>query len=205
MRTRSAIILLATASSFALGGCLGKVKYPTFYALQLAPAPPVHTTETATVSVAVREFRSAEYLRRGAIVFRPSAEEIGFYDYSRWATDPPRTVTNAVVDRLRASGNFTHVNIYDGHSDIDYVLTGQLERLDEVDFGGAVRVEVALSAQLTANRTGKIVWENSASEVTTVDKRDVPAVVSTMDQAMDEALVKLLSSLPASTVTKSGL
>lgn len=205
MRTRLATFILTIASSFALAGCLGKVKYPTYYALQLPPAAAAQTSKAATASIAIREFRSPEYLRRGAIVYRPSAEEVAFYDYHRWATEPPRTVTEAVVDHLRASGNFTHVKIYDGRSDVDYVLTGKVEKLDELDLEGGVKVEVALSAQLTDSRTGKAVWEKSASEVAIVDRREVPAVVSTMSQAMDRAIVKLLGSLPVSAGAKAGL
>jgi cholesterol transport system auxiliary component len=181
------------------------VKYPTYYALQLAPAVAAQASPAVTASIAVREFRSADYLRRGAIVYRPSAEEIGFYDYSRWATEPPRTITDAIVDHLRASGNFTRVKIYDGRSDADYVLTGRLEQLDEVDYGGGVKVEVALSAQITDSRSGKTVWENSASESVVVDKREVANVVSTMSHAMDHTIVKLLGSLPVSTQAKGGL
>jgi ABC-type uncharacterized transport system auxiliary subunit len=205
MRTRRAAFLLTIASSLAFTGCLGKLKYPTYYALQLPPAEAAQPNATATASIAIREFRSPEYLRRGAIVYRPSAEEVAFYDYHRWATEPPRTVTEAVVNHLRASGSFAHVKIYDGRSDVDYVLTGKLERLDEVDYGGGVKVEVALSAQLTDSRTGKTVWQNSASEMAMVDKRQISAVVSTMSQAMDRTIVKLLGSLPVSTGAKSGL
>ena len=205
MRIRPATFILTMASLLALSGCLGKVKYPTYYALQLSPAVAAQVSPAATASIAVREFRSPEYLRRGAIVYRPSAEEIGFYDYSRWATEPPRTITDAVVDHLRASGDFTRVKIYDGRSDVDYLLTGTLERLDEVDYGSGVKVEVALSAQITDSRSGKIVWENSASETEIVDKRDVPNVVATMSRAMDRTITKLLGSLPGPTVAKGGL
>jgi ABC-type uncharacterized transport system auxiliary subunit len=205
MRKRSATLLFTLASSLALAGCLGKVKYPTYYALQLPPVATAPANKAATASVAVREFRSPEYLRRGTIVYRPSEEQVAFYDYHRWATEPPKTVTDAVADHLRASGNFIHVRNYDGRSDVDYVLTGKLEKLDEVDYGGGVKVEVALSAQLTDSRTGQTVWENSATETAVVDKRDVSAVVSAMSQATDRTIVKLLESLPAPTAAKSGL
>ena len=62
----------------------------------------------------VREFREPAYLRQGAIVYKTSPEQIGFYNYHRWATDPWDFVTNTVADRLRASGTFTQVKPYDG-------------------------------------------------------------------------------------------
>jgi len=110
-----------------------------------------------------------------------------------------------MIDRLRASGRFAEVNAYDGHSDVDYILSGRLEKLEEVDYEGGVRVEVALSAQITDPRAGKTVWANSASESARVEKRNVPAVVAEMSQAMDRTIQKLLASLTVSTTSSLNL
>ena len=177
-------------------GCLGKVRYPAYYELHLPPAPDPPPGPEARASVAIREFRSPSYLRQGPLVYRASAEQIGFYDYHRWATDPRDFVTNAIADRLRASGNFADVKFYDGHSRTDYIISGRLERLEEVDYKGRVKVEVALSAQMTELRTGTTLWANSVSETSSVAQRDVPAVVSEMSHTMDRAIEKLLSSIP---------
>src|SRR5262249_29160815 len=150
-------------------------------------------------SLAVREFREPSYLRQGAIVYKTSPEQIGFYNYHRWAVDPRTFVTNAVEDRLSASGNFARVTLYDGHSDIDFVLSGKLEKLEEIDYDGGVSVEVALSAQMVRLSTGETVWTNSVSEVGTVAKRDVPTVVAEMNRTMDRAIQKLLTPVPAPT------
>jgi len=130
-------------------------------------------------------------------VYRVSAEQIGFYDYHRWAADPRQFVTTAIADRLRASGNFADVTVYDGRSHSDYIITGRLEKLEEVDYEGGVKVEVALSAQMTDIRRGTTVWANSVSDIENVAERSVPAVVSEMSHAMDRAIEKLLSSIPA--------
>ena len=152
----------------------------------------------ARASVAVGEFRSPAYLHQGAIVYRASPEEVGFYNYQRWAVDPREFVTNAIADRLRESGRFAAVKIYDGRADVDFILTGQLEKLEEVDYEGGVKVEVALSAQMTDLHSGKTVWSNAASETAEVSKRTVPGVVAEMSRAMDGAIRKLLSTLPLS-------
>jgi len=98
------------------------------------------------------------------------------------------------------------VRAYDGRSDADFVLSGGLEKLEEVDYEGGVRVEVALSAQIADTRADKTVWTNSASESVSVDKRNVPAVVAEMSQAMDHAIQKLLAPLtvpPTSSLNSS--
>jgi ABC-type uncharacterized transport system auxiliary subunit len=181
----------------ALAGCAGKIKYPSYYTLNVPPAPDPPAAEGVRSSVAVREFRSPGYLRQGPIVYRPTPEQIGFYEYHRWAVDPRVLVTNTVVDRLRASGNFAQVKPYDGHSDIDYVLSGRLEKLEEIDYDGGIKVQVAISAQMTRLSTGETVWSNEATEVGTVAQRDVPAVVSEMNRTMQRTIDKLLTPAPA--------
>ena len=178
-------------------GCGHAVKYPNYYTLhQQAPADPP-APEGNHMSLAVREFKSPTYLRQGAIVYKTSPEEIGFYNYHRWAVDPREFVTTAVTERLRASGNFAQVKLYDGRPDVDCVLSGRLEQLEEVDYGGAVKVEVAISAQMTSLATGATVWRNEVSEIGTVGKRDVPGVVAEMNAAMGRAIEKLLTPAPA--------
>jgi len=185
-----------------LAGCVGAVRYPNYYALHIPPPPDPPAQEGVRASLAVREFRSPTYLRQGAIVYKTSPEQIGFYNYHRWAVDPRETVTNAIVDRLRASGNYTQVKLYDGRSDIDYVLSGRIEKLEEVDYDGGVKVEVAITAQMTNLTTGAAVWTNTVDEVGTVDRRDVATVVSEMNRTMERAIEKLLTPPPAGSTTK---
>ena len=186
-----------------LVGCAGKMRYPQYYTLELPSPPDPPAAESAQATLVVREFRAPNYLRQGAIVYKTSPEQIGFYAYHRWATDPRDFVTNSVIDHLRSSGTFAHVRAYDGSRDADYVLSGRLEKLEELDSQGGIKVQVALSAQMTSLVTGTTVWSNSVSEVGDVNKRDVPSVVSEMSRTMQRAIEKLLSPMPTNMTTES--
>src|SRR6266446_5297502 len=204
MRIKHSALLITTfAISTTFLACVGKVRYPTYYALHLPPAPALPTAAQGHASLAIREFRSPDYLRQGPLVYRASAEQIGFYDYHRWAADPREFVTSAITDRLRAGGTFADVKVYDGRSSADYILSGRLEKLEEVDYEGGVKVEIALSAQMIEVRTGAEVWANSTREMGRVDQRSVPAVVSEMSNAMDRAISKLLLSFPTSALASN--
>ena len=194
-------VALVLAFLFALAGC-GGVKYPRYYTLNLPPPPDPPAEQAVRTSVAVREFQSPTYLRQGPIVFRSTPQEIGFYEYHRWAADPRKVVTSAVVDYLRASGQYSMVSTYSGNHDVDYILSGKLEKLEELDYEGRVRVEVAVSAQITRVSTGATVWSNSVSEIGTVSQRSVSGVVAEMNKAMETALDKLLSTVPAPLTAK---
>ena len=199
-RTLTTIVFSLTALVI-LTSCAGRVRYPNYYTLNLPAPPDPPPAENVHAAVAIREFRAPAYLRQGAIVYKPSPEQIGFYAYHRWAIDPCEFVTNLVIERLRASGNFVRVKPYDGRPDIEYVLSGRLEKLEEIDYEGGVKVEVAISAQMTNLATGVTVWTNAVSEVGDVNKNDVPAVVSEMNRTMERAISKLLSPMPADVTT----
>ena len=107
-------------------------------------------------------------------------------------------MTSAVIDHLRASGQYSMVSMYDGRPNNDYVFSGRLEKLEEVDYQAGVKVEVAISAQITRVATGATVWSNTVSESRTVSQRNVPGVVSQMNRTVDLAINKLLSTIPPS-------
>jgi ABC-type uncharacterized transport system auxiliary subunit len=206
LRRRMSMRRIVTTSVFCLAalvilvGC-GRVRYPKYYTLNLPAPPDPPPAENVHAAVAIREFSAPAYLRQGAIVYKPSPEQIDFYAYHRWAINPREFVTNSVIERLRASGDFARVQPYDGRPDTQYVLSGRLEKLEEIDYAGGVKVEVAISAQMTNLATGLTVWTNAVSEGGEVNKRDVPAVVSEMNRTMDRAIRKLLSPIPADVAT----
>jgi ABC-type uncharacterized transport system auxiliary subunit len=200
MRKTVTTIVCSLAALAILVGC-GGVRYPNYYTLNLPAPPDPPASENAHATLAIREFSAPTYLRQGSIVYKASPEQIGFYAYHRWATDPREVVTNAVIDRLRASAAFARVTLFDGRLDASYVLSGRLEKLDELDYEGGVKVEITLSAQMTSIATGATVWTNVVSEVGDVNKRDVPAVVSEMNRTMERAIKELLSTVPADVVT----
>jgi ABC-type uncharacterized transport system auxiliary subunit len=201
MRRTVTTIAFALAALVTLDSCGGRVRYPSYYTLNLPAPPDPPPAENVHATVAIREFRAPAYLKQGAIVYKPSPEQIGFYAYHRWAINPYEFVTNSVIERLRASGNFARVKPYDGGPDVDYVLSGRLEKLEEIDYAGGVKVEVAISAQMTNLVTGATVWTNAVSEVGDVNRGDVPAVVSEMNRTMERAINKLLSPMPADVAT----
>jgi ABC-type uncharacterized transport system auxiliary subunit len=199
MKRIGVTILLALSSLIILAGCSSRMHYTNYYTLHLPSPPDPPPAENANVTVAIREFSAPAYLRGGAIVYKSSPESIGFYAYHRWAVDPCEFVTDSVMDRLGASGAFAHVKRYDGRPGAEYLVSGRLENLEEIDYAGGVKVAVTISAQMTRVDTGATVWSNAVSEVDDVDKRDVPAVVSAMSRTMDQAIQELLTPLPFET------
>ena len=196
MKKHLSVLALMLAMGIILSGCGGRLRYPSYYTLNLPAPPDPPAPENVRISLAVREFQCPGYLRQGPIVYRSTPEQIGFYEYHRWAADPRTSVTGAVVDHLRASGQYSAVSMYSGREDVDYIFSGRLEKMEELDYGPGVNVEVAMSAQITRVDTGATVWTNSVSEVGKVSQRNVPGVVSEMNRRMEAAIDKLLATVP---------
>jgi uncharacterized lipoprotein YmbA len=190
-------LLTATAWGAALlmAAC-GSARYPTYYALHIAPdAKPAASDGRRTVAVAVRRFETADYIRQGRIVYRETPEQVGFYDYHRWVADPGATVTTAMIDALRSARLFSVVVPDDGQEQQDWVLRGRLARLDEVDYGGGVRVETRLVAELVNRHTGEMLWTGEASETSNIETRTVDSVVGAMSHAVATSIDRLIASM----------
>jgi ABC-type uncharacterized transport system auxiliary subunit len=176
-------------------GC-GAVRYPNYYELN----PPAtiargRTPPPLTLSVAVRQFDSPPFLRTGPIAYRESVERLGFYPYDRWAVDPRRSATSAMISDLQATGMFQSVALFDGHTAPDCILTGTVEHLEEVDTGKSVSIDVRVSAGLIDFQTGEILWHGSASIGGVVEQKSVAGVVSQLSLGLGSAVQELASSM----------
>jgi uncharacterized lipoprotein YmbA len=189
--------LTATALGAALlmAAC-GSARFPAYYALNVAPQPkPAASDGRRTVSVAVRRFDTADYIRQGRIVYRETPEQVGFYDYHRWAADPGAMVTAALIDALRSARLFAAVVPYDGQERQEWVLRGRLARLDEIDYEGGVRVETKLVAELVNRQTGEMLWTGEASEAANIETRTVDSVVGAMSHAVATSIDRLIATM----------
>jgi uncharacterized lipoprotein YmbA len=195
MTQKPLLIATAWAAALLMAAC-GSARYPTYYALHVAPEPkPVASDGRRIVTVAVRRFDTADYIRQGRIVYRETPQQVGFYDYHRWATDPGAAVTSAMIDALRSARVFASVAPYAGEEREEWLLRGRLARLDEIDYDGGVRVEATLVADLVNRQTGEMLWAGEASETSTIETSTMDAVVSAMSRAVATSIDRLIASM----------
>ena len=189
-------LVITFAGALVLAGC-GSVRYPTTYVLNFPPPVPQAPPSSGALGgpLAIRDFQCPEYLCEGRIVYRSSPEEVGFYEYHRWAVNPREAITQYVVHGMRSQSLFTSVAAHERGTDAAYVLSGSIERLEEVDEGRDVRVVCTISAQLLNTRTRSVVWSHTASESVQVEKRDIRGVVSSFSSAARTAVDHLVKSI----------
>jgi uncharacterized lipoprotein YmbA len=177
-------------------GCLGRIKYPSYYTLSIAPELKQQPASAGRpITVAVQRFATPPYLRQGRIVYRQGPDQVDFYEYHRWASDPGAAVTTALVEGLRSTQRISLEEPAYGKDQSDYVLSGRLERLDEIDYDGGVKVQTKLSAELKSSRTGAVVWTGEVTRESTVNRRDVKDVVQQMSNALQASVDELLGNV----------
>jgi ABC-type uncharacterized transport system auxiliary subunit len=178
-----------------LAGC-GSERGPEtkYYKLDIPPAPTPPGPSTS-VSLRIEPFRTTKLLRQDRIVYRPSPVEVGYYEYHRWAEPPNNTVTKALADQLSRRRTFQSVAISDGGEHADLVLRGNIERLEEVDYMGGVRVRVSISAELEDPVRRQIIWSGVESSECPVANGNVQAVVAAMGQASEQNIVRLTTDV----------
>jgi uncharacterized lipoprotein YmbA len=188
--------IIICALGLLIAGCAGRVKYPKYYALDIsATLQPSPDPTRLPMAVSVRRFETPAYLRQGRIVYREAPEAVDFYEYHRWAADPSLTVTAAMMASMRSARLFSFVKPYDGEDKPDFLMTGRLDKLDEIDYGGAVRVEAKVSAELVDVRSGATVWAGDAIATMNVESSNVNAVVAAMNRALQIDIEKLVADM----------
>jgi ABC-type uncharacterized transport system auxiliary subunit len=173
--------------------CAGAVPPTHYYVLDLpAPAPAAAPLEHTAVLMPVR---AGQVIRQGRIVYRESPEEVGYYEYHRWAEDPEDSVARSLRQQVLALGTFARVADFDGRTTADYLLRGELLRLEEVDHGGGVRAAVEISLELVEVATARVVWKGTAEKTEMVPASEVRSVVSRLSAAADQAIRQLSGEL----------
>jgi ABC-type uncharacterized transport system auxiliary subunit len=187
---------MAFVGALVLAAC-GHPRYPTHYVLSFPTStPPIATLAETRGTLVVHELECPEYLCDGRIVYRPSEEEIGYYEFHRWATNPRQMITQYMANTIQTKALFNTVLLED-EAGIPpaYVLRGNIEQLEEVDRGGDVRVVCTISAQLINSETKSVVWSHVASQTIPVKSRNVPGVVNSLSTAARTTVDSLISSL----------
>jgi ABC-type uncharacterized transport system auxiliary subunit len=90
---------------------------------------------------------------------------------------------------------FKSAELYDGRGDADFLLTGTLDHLEELDNGRSVSVDVGISATLKKLKTGDVIWSGISSKTSAVEQRSVPGIVAAMSRELSEAAEEIVASL----------
>jgi ABC-type uncharacterized transport system auxiliary subunit len=191
---RSLLAAFALIGALALMAC-GSARYPAYYTLHFEPPTQAAALERGLGSLTIKELQCPDYLCEGRIVYRPTSIEVSFYQYHRWAISPRAMVAEYLAQRVRARPLFVSVSGDESRLATDFVLSGTLERLEEVDEARQVVAVCSISAQLVDTRTRGVVWSRMATERVPVEQRDVAGVVNGLGAAVRATVDRLVTDM----------
>ena len=185
-------LVFISALSLSLNGC-AKSKPIHFYTVAL-PVAPTLSTGTHPLPLLVGSIGGADIYRDTPIVYRIGTNEIGAYQYSRWAEPPVELVKDKLIRILSASGDYQSVTSLGSNSNGQFVVRGRLYEFAEVD-GANITGLVSMEFELYDRKSGKTLWTHFYSRSEAVQSKDIPAVVTALDTNLDRGLKEVAAGL----------
>lgn len=173
-----AALVLAAA---ICGGCgAGRPYHYYWLDATTVPATSQHTT-TYQTRLLVAHVGTPQLYRDDRLVYGSGEEQLGVYEYERWAEMPSDMMQDALMNSLRTTGEFRSVTRTGSSAKGDYILRSRLYALYCVDRPQIV-ARFSMQVELFDVKAGVVVWNDSYSHDEPVDGKSVPNVVAAMDR-----------------------
>ena len=189
---RMARLVLISPLALSLYGC-GGGKPIHYYTVQL-PVAPTLTTSEHPVSLLVGSIGGAGMYRDTPIVYHIGTNQIGVYQYSRWAEPPVELVKRKLIRMLNTSGGYQSVASLGSNTEGQFVLRGRLYDFAEVD-GANIAGLVSMEFELYDRKSGKVVWTHFYSQSEPAQGKEISGVVTALDTNLDRGLKEVAAGL----------
>jgi ABC-type uncharacterized transport system auxiliary subunit len=184
--------ILISLLVLALTGC-GTSRPIKYYTVQV-PVAPTPATDKYSVSLLVGSIGGPEIFKDTPIVYRIGTNEVGTYQYSRWAEPPVEMLKGKLIRMLRTSGQYQSVSWLGSTAEGQFVVRGRLYEFEEVD-SGSIGGLVSMEFELYDRKSGKVVWSHSYSQSEPVEGKKISAVVTALDLNLDRGLKEVATGL----------
>ena len=192
-RRRAAIFRLA-AVVFFLGGC-GAARPSKYYQLTIpGDAPVAKEVDPTPVTLLVGTLFAPDLYREDRIVYSTTQEEMGTYEYQRWAEPPTEMIQEVLLRELRSTGRYRAVFAHRSDSSGDFLLRGRLYDFKEVSGNGMVG-RMTVDFELRDVKSGTTVWTHYYHHDEPVNGKNVPAVVAALDKNVQRSVKEVLAGL----------
>ncbi len=180
---RRVITVIGVALGVAgLVSCGGAARPSKYYHLALPAMPPQAGAANAyPVALLVGRLTAPHLYRDDRIVYRNGAQELGTYEYHRWAEPPTEMLEGILLRILRDSGRYQTVQLLRSNARGDFIVRGRLHNFEEIS-GEPMLARVALEIELYDIKTGTTVWSQFYSHDEPVNAKQVPAVVEALNR-----------------------
>ena len=177
-----------------LGGC-GAARPAKYYQLTVpADAPAVEKADAVPVSLLLGGLMTSHLYREDRIVYGNGSEQLGAYEYQRWAEPPAEMIQEVLMRQLRALGRYRAVHYQRSNMKGDFALRGHLYDFKEIT-GSQMSARVTLDLEMRDLKNGATVWTHYYTHDEPTGGKDVPAVVAALDKNVQRAVKEIVESL----------
>lgn len=189
------ILSIAALAAGLLAGC-GAARPSKYYQLTLPPgdASPAPQRAAYNVSLLLGPLRASHLYREDRIVYSSAGQNMGTYEYQRWAEPPTEMMVDVLLRDLRASANYRSVDVLRSNSHGDYILYGRLYDFKEVA-GPPLVARVTCDLELRETKTGATTWTHFYTHDEPVAGKEITAVVAALDRNVQRGMAEVKSSL----------
>jgi ABC-type uncharacterized transport system auxiliary subunit len=162
---------------------------------QTADSPPAgQANDPVPRTLLVGNLVASHLYREDRIVYGGAGEQMGTYEYQRWAEPPTEMVQEVLLRALRSSGRFRAVYAHRSNINGDFLLRGRIYDFKEVS-GKPMTARVTMELEMRDLKTDTTVWTHYYQHDEPVSGKDVPAVVAALDRNVQQGVRQVLGSL----------
>ena len=199
---RAAVFLLATTAF--LGGC-GAARPSKYYQLTVPgdaiaqaqatdPAVAGQAANPPQMTLLIGNLFASHLYREDRIVYSGAGEQMGTYEYQRWAEPPTEMMQEILLRALRSSGRYRAVHTQRSSTNGDFLLRGRLYDFKEVSENGML-ARLTVDFEMRDEKNGTTVWTHFYQHDEAVNGKNVPAVVAALDKNVQRCVNEVLESL----------
>jgi len=177
-----------------LTGC-GAARPVKYYQLTVpTDAGDVEKAGAVPVRLLLGGMVTSHLYREDRIVYGNGPEQLGTYEYQRWAEPPAEMIQEVLLRELRATGHYRAVHVRRSNVTGDFAIRGRLYDFKEVE-GGATSARVTLELEMRDLKTGATVWNHYYTHDEPASGKDVPAIVAALDKNVQRGVKEIVGSL----------
>jgi cholesterol transport system auxiliary component len=177
-----------------LSGC-GAARPSKYYELTVpGETSGAQPTDSTAIRLLIGSWTASHLYRDDRIVYGSSGEEMGTYEYERWAEPPAEMIEEVLLRELRASGRYRAVHSRRSNANGDFLIRGRLYDLKEVT-GGSILARVTFEVELRDLKTATTVWTHYYTHDEPVNGKSVTNVVSALDKSVQQGVKEVVAGV----------
>jgi ABC-type uncharacterized transport system auxiliary subunit len=196
--SRSSVSIGCLAVLFLIGcsltGC-GAARAVKYYQLTVpTDAGDIEKEGAVPVRLVLGGLTTSHLYREDRIVYGNGPEQLGTYEFQRWAEPPAEMIQEILLRELRATGHYRAVHMRRSNVTGDFAIRGRLYDFKEVE-GGGMSTRVTMEFEMRDLKSGATVWNHYYTHDEPAGGKDVPSIVAALDKNVQHGVKEVVDSL----------